>query len=137
MVASYGETSGFTAVNETELALVNGGKGGGGGGGGGGSGRTNSGSSFSPTAGYSTGEKTPGSTSGSLSPGYYGGGNYVGVTNNSGSKAGVSVGGNPVGPGGAIMGSDGTTTIIGGISVSWGENGPMIDSLTIGAKYEF
>ncbi len=32
MVASYGETSGFTAVNENELALVNGGKGGGGGG---------------------------------------------------------------------------------------------------------
>jgi hypothetical protein len=33
MIASYGETSGFSAVGVEELALVNGGKGGGGGGG--------------------------------------------------------------------------------------------------------
>jgi hypothetical protein len=35
MVASYGKTSGFSAVGAEELMLVNGGKGGGGGGGGG------------------------------------------------------------------------------------------------------
>jgi hypothetical protein len=36
MIASYGETSGFSAVSAEELVLVNGGKGGGGGSGGGG-----------------------------------------------------------------------------------------------------
>jgi hypothetical protein len=37
MFTSYGETSGFSALNNEELMLVNGGKGGGGGSGGGGS----------------------------------------------------------------------------------------------------
>jgi hypothetical protein len=44
IVASYGKTSGFSAVGAEELMLVNGGKGGGGGGGG----------SSSPTVGYIT-----------------------------------------------------------------------------------